>query len=94
MDPIASASPRFAGSDRVATAISSSRANFTHAASIVVARSDLYPDALAAAPLAGKIGGPILLSPTSGLTAALAAEVKRLGATTAVLDRRHHGVVG
>lgn len=82
---VASASPRFAGADRVNTAISSSRANFTHASSIVIARADMYPDALAAAPLAGKVGGPILLSPTGGLTSALTAEVKRLGATTAYL---------
>src|SRR5665213_531494 len=82
---VASASPRFAGSDRVDTAISSSRGNFTHASAVVIARADLYPDALAAAPLAGKVGGPILLSPTGGLTSALAAEVTRLGATTAYL---------
>ncbi len=82
---IASASPRVAGANRVNTAISSSRANFTHASSIVIARADMYPDALAAAPLAGKVGGPILLSPTGGLTSALTAEVKRLGATTAYL---------
>ena len=82
---VPSASPRFAGADRVGTAISSSRANFTHASSVVIARADMYPDALAAAPLAGKVGGPILLSPTGGLTAALTAEVTRLGATTAYL---------
>lgn len=82
---VASASPRYAGADRVGTAISSSRANFAHASALVIARADLYPDALAAAPLAGKVGGPILLSPSSGTTPALIAEIKRLGATTAYL---------
>jgi putative cell wall-binding protein len=52
---------------------------------VVIARSDLYPDALAAAPLAAKVGGPLLLSPPSGLTPSLKAEVTRLGATTAYL---------
>ncbi len=82
---VATASPRYAGSDRVATAISASRANFSHASSVVIARADLYPDALAAAPLAGKVGGPVLLSPPGGATPPLIAEIRRLGATTAYL---------
>lgn len=82
---VATASPRYAGSDRVATAISASRANFSHAPVVVIARADLYPDALAAAPLAGKVGGPVLLSPPGGATPALIAEIRRLGATTAYL---------
>jgi hypothetical protein len=82
---VATASPRYAGSDRVATAISASRANFSHASAVVIARADLYPDALAAAPLAGKVGGPVLLSPPGGATPALIAEIRRLGATTAYL---------
>ena len=82
---VATASPRYAGSDRVATAISASRANFSHASSVVIARADLYPDALAAAPLAGKVGGPVLLSPPGDATPALIAEIRRLGATTAYL---------
>jgi ell wall binding domain 2 (CWB2)/WD40-like Beta Propeller Repeat len=82
---VATASPRYAGSDRVATAISASRASFTHASAVVIARSDLYPDALAAAPLAGKVSGPVLLSPPGGATPALMAEIRRLGATTAYL---------
>jgi Tol biopolymer transport system component len=82
---VATASPRYAGSDRVATAISASRANFSHAQAVVIARADLYPDALAGAPLAGKVGGPVLLSPPGGATPTLIAEIKRLGATTAYL---------
>jgi Tol biopolymer transport system component len=80
---VALAAPRYAGADRVSTAISSSRANFAHASAVVIARADLYPDALAAAPLAGQLGGPILLSPPTGMTPAVIAEIKRLGATTA-----------
>ena len=82
---VATAAPRYAGSDRVATAISASRASFSHASTVVIARADLYPDALAAAPLAGKFGGPVLLSPPGGATPALVAEIRRLGATTAYL---------
>jgi WD40 repeat protein len=82
---VATASPRYAGTDRVATAISASRANFAHASTVVIARADLYPDALAAAPLAGKFGGPVLLSAPGGATPPLLAEIRRLGATTAYL---------
>jgi putative cell wall-binding protein len=73
---------RYAGATRVETSISLSRQKAS-AAAVVIARSDLFPDALAAAPLAAKVDGSLLLSPPSGLTPALEAEVKRLGATTA-----------
>jgi putative cell wall-binding protein len=73
---------RYAGATRVETSISLSRQRVS-APAVVIARSDLYPDALAAAPLAAKVGGSLLLSPPAGLTPALKAEVKRLGATTA-----------
>ncbi len=73
---------RYAGATRVETSISLSRQRES-APAVVIARSDLFPDALSAAPLAAKVGGSLLLSPPSGLTPALEAEVKRLGATTA-----------
>ena len=76
---------RLAGATRVDTAVSASRATFASATAVVVARDDLYPDALAAGPLAAKLGGPLLLSPSVGAPSALVAEVTRLGATTAYL---------
>ena len=76
---------RLAGATRVDTAVSVSRATFSTASTIVVARDDLFPDALAAGPLAAKLHGPLLLSPPTGVTTALATEVKRLGAKTAYL---------
>jgi putative cell wall-binding protein len=74
---------RAAGADRVATAIALSQAGFTAADAVVVATAANFPDALAAAPLAGAAGGPILLTGPGGLDAAVAAEIGRLGATTA-----------
>jgi Tol biopolymer transport system component len=83
-DPsIASHALRYAGATRVETAISASRATYHSAQAIVVARDDVYADALAAAPLAGKVGGPLLLTPPSATPSALQSEVTRLGATTA-----------
>jgi Tol biopolymer transport system component len=83
-DPaVASHAPRFAGATRVETAISASRATYSSASAIVIARDDLYPDALAAAPLAAKVGGPLLLSTPNGVPPVLKAEVNRLGTKTA-----------
>jgi putative cell wall-binding protein len=78
-------SERHAGAGRVQTALAVSRAQFSSADAVVIARSDTYPDALAGAPLAAKVGGPILLTSSDGLLAEVAAEVARLGATRAYL---------
>ena len=72
---------RVAGSDRVATAIALSQRSFRSAPAVVIARSDAYADALAAAPLAGKLHAPVLLTPPSSLDGRVADEVARLGAT-------------
>lgn len=74
---------RYAGVDRVATAVTLSRAAFASADTVVVARADLYPDALAGSALAGQAGGPVLLTPSDGLDTRVADEVARVGASTA-----------
>jgi subtilisin family serine protease len=76
---------RVAGGDRVATAAAISRRSFTTAGTVIVARADDYADALAGAPLAAHLGGPLLLSARTRLSAATADEIGRLGARTAVL---------
>ncbi|NLT29000.1 MAG: hypothetical protein GXX86_00875, partial [Propionibacterium sp.] len=45
---------------------------------IIVARSDDYPDALAAAPLADVLDAPILLNPSGALNSDVRAEIARL----------------
>jgi putative cell wall-binding protein len=74
---------RSAGSDRIATAVEISRRAFGSAAKVVIARADSYADALAASPLAG--GAPVLLTTKESLPASVAAELRRLGATSAVV---------
>lgn len=76
---------RAAGATRVETAVSLSRLSHATAETVVVARDDLYPDALAAGPLAAKMNAPLLLSPPTGVPSTLADEIGRLGATTAYL---------
>lgn len=57
---------RLAGTDRVHTAGELSR-TFPAADTVLIARADDYPDALAGGPLAGAVDAPVLLTPHSGL---------------------------
>ena len=73
------------GANRVDTAVRVSDRAFASAGTVLVARADRYPDALAAAPLAGVLDAPVLLSFPGGLDPLVAQEVRRLRATRAVL---------
>jgi putative cell wall-binding protein len=79
---------RMAGQDRVGTAVALSR-TFSSAEVVVIARADAYPDALAGAPLAAVVGGPILLTGSDRLHPSLPAELARLGAEKAYLLGGH-----
>jgi putative cell wall-binding protein len=70
---------RVAGVDRFGTAVAVSAAAFpTEAAAAVLARGDEFADALAGAPLAVAVGGPLLLATREALPAATAAELRRV----------------
>ena len=74
------------GADRYATSVAVSQREFPGTAPVVyIASGANYPDALSAGPAAAKRGGPLLLSTSSGLTAPVAAEVKRLKPATIVI---------
>lgn len=79
---------RLAGADRVRTAIELSR-TFPAASTVVIARADDHPDALAGAPLAAAHDAPVLLTGREGLHPALPAELDRLGADHAYLLGGH-----
>ncbi len=82
----ASPTDRLAGPTRTGTAVLASRAVYPGGAdNVVIARSDDFPDALAASVLADVLEAPILLTSTTSLGADTAAEINRLGATTAYL---------
>jgi putative cell wall-binding protein len=76
---------RLAGLSRITTAIAISKRIHPTSTSVVLARFDNYADALAAAPLAAKLGAPVLLTTSNALDGNVEGEIKRLGATTAVL---------
>ncbi|MCE5204311.1 MAG: cell wall-binding repeat-containing protein [Actinomycetia bacterium] len=76
---------RWAGSDRYATALEISRQTFTHAGTVVVATGLAFPDALAASGLAGAYEAPLLLTQPGSLSSGIAAEIDRLGASSAIV---------
>lgn len=71
------------GTDRYDTAILASKAAFADgsAQTVVIARGDLFPDALGGSALAGAVNGPLLLTRTASLPTGVLAELTRLGAT-------------
>lgn len=78
---------RLGGSDRVDTSILISRDSFADraASAVVLARSDLYPDAVAGAPLAVKTRGPLLLTDPGELESRVSAELARVVAPGATI---------
>jgi putative cell wall-binding protein len=79
---------RLAGSDRYSTGVAVSQSQWSNAGgdstpraiadSVVLARGDNFPDALAGVPLAKRDRGPLLLTPPSALNGATAAEIRRV----------------
>jgi streptogramin lyase len=70
-----------AGPDRDATAVQASQVAFPTPGSagvVVLARNDLFADALAGSRLATAKGGPLLLTPSASLDPQTAAEVRRV----------------
>jgi len=77
VDPIADR--RLAGDDRITTAVAISRDLYPETATAaVLARADDFPDALAGAPLATELGGPLLLTGSDTLAPPTAEELARL----------------
>jgi Tol biopolymer transport system component/putative cell wall-binding protein len=79
--PCAKTDPRLGGPDRIDTANLVSQDSFPgngSAAAVVLARFDLFPDALAATPLAVAKHGPLLLTPSDHLDSRTKAETQRV----------------
>lgn len=79
---------RLGGDDRYKTMELISKKSFPTDGScetVVIARGNEFPDALAASGLAGTLGAQVLITETDELTAETKAEIKRLGAKRAVV---------
>ena len=77
--------PRLAGPDRVDTAIEISKDVFGSADTVIIARQDVFADALAASGLAASYRAPLLLTSSTSLTQRTADEIRRLGARDVVV---------
>jgi len=79
----------FRGTDRYDTAIKLSQSMFPSGlpdgAGLVLAPGETFQEALCGAPLASAYGGPVLLTPWSGLNNAVKAEITRLGPDHVIL---------
>ncbi len=73
---------RVAGGTRTDTAAKLSARTYDTADTVVVARADQYADALAGAPLAGHVRGPLLLTDPTSLTPSTRDQIRSLGAST------------
>ncbi|MCA0170445.1 cell wall-binding repeat-containing protein [Bacillus sp. RAR_GA_16] len=76
---------RTSGETRYETAVEISKKGWESADTVVIARGDKFPDALAGAPLAYKYDAPILLTEQNRLNAAVKKEIKRLGAKKVIV---------
>ncbi|MDQ6682897.1 MAG: cell wall-binding repeat-containing protein [Chloroflexota bacterium] len=76
---------RLAGADRFGTAIAISVATYSSASTVFIANGMNYPDALAGGPAAARAGAPLLLVSGSSIPVPVQQEIKRLGATRAVV---------
>jgi len=76
---------RLGGLDRYQTAVAISAYSFESADTVVIASGANFPDALAAAPLAGINAAPILLTRPDALPAEVIAEIQALGALNAII---------
>lgn len=71
---------RYAGGERIGTAVAISQAQFGdgEADTVVLARQDLFPDAMTGTPLAIALNAPILLTQTDVLSGLTEAEIGRV----------------
>ncbi|WP_421381639.1 cell wall-binding repeat-containing protein [Bacillus salacetis] len=76
---------RIHGETRYETAVEVSKAGWTSADTVVLARGDAFPDALAGAPLAYSLDAPMLLTDKEVLTGSVKEEIKRLGAKKVII---------
>lgn len=76
---------RLAGATAYDTMTSITKKGWTKSSTVVIATFNGYWDALSASALAGKNAAPILFTDPNNLNAKTAAEVKRLGATKAIV---------
>ena len=86
---------RISGADRYGTAVAISQALFplpSSAQTVILATGESFPDALSAAPLAKKLGGPLLLTPRNAVAGVTLQEIQRLNPALVLIIGREAAV--
>lgn len=76
---------RVAGTTRYSTAAEIVERHFTRAETVILVSGNAWADALGAASLAGRFGGPVLLTGSAELDPDAYGEIERLGATSVII---------
>lgn len=76
---------RTVGADRYTTSVRLSQEGWATSEYVVIATGEQWSDAIAGTSLAGVLDAPMLLSRRGGLPASVAAEIRRLGASKAIV---------
>lgn len=83
--PLLDITKTISGSNRFGTAVAISTAMYKSADTVIVVSSENFPDALSAGPLSRMLKAPILLTRPTKLSQTTSDEIKRLGATKAII---------
>lgn len=76
---------RVQGLDRLETCVGISQRGWENSDWVVIATARDFPDAMVAGPLAATLDAPVLLAEPEGLSIEVANEIRRLGATKAII---------
>lgn len=76
---------RISGDNRYDTSVEISKKSWPRADTVIISVGHQFPDALSGAPLAYSLKAPILLSDSNSLPVVVEREIKRLGATKAIV---------
>lgn len=91
-DPKPDKDDRVDGDDRIETAVEISKKYFGKSDTVIIARSDLFPDSLTATVLSKLLDAPILLTQKDKLDARVKSEILRLGAKDIIIVGGHSSV--
>lgn len=83
--PLTAEVTRIYGATRIETAIRISQEGWKESGTVLLARSDAFPDSLVSVPLSKRYDAPILLTPSQGLPEEVLTEIKRLKAEHVIL---------
>lgn len=83
---------RISGNDKISTAIELSKKNFDKSNTVIIARSDIFPDSTTASAFAKALNAPILLTKNNSLDSRVSSEIEKLGAKDVIIVGRDNSI--